>query len=278
MPKKSSVDKRQSKEIRKLTKKVRALEAPIEKKYFDTAYYQSVSGNSQTYVLNGVPPDKFATPVGPTPPGPAPPSGSVMANNYLQTRLGKRVSMKRITIKGTIRMQTDFNNPTPNTPPYNKDTYGRVRILVVRWPANDNAANSVPSDFLQDPPYNDPGQAQVINNQDKAITAFKKRNPLNKYDVLYDRVMNLQSYCQRVPLGAAASNAAPVYPFIRDVNIDLKLKHEAEWAVNENNDSCPNRNAICMYIIAGNSGMSTTPPTGNRFVPLLSTRLHFTDQ
>lgn len=269
--KNTSVDKRQSKEIRKLTKKVKALEAPIEKKYYDTAYYQPVAGNSQTYVLNSVPVDQFN---GST--------TSLVANNYLQSRLGKKISMTRVSIKGTIRIQTDFSQPTPSTPPYNADTFGKVRLLVVRWPTNDNAALSLPSDFLQDPPFNPAGTPQYVNNQDKSIVAFKKRNPLDKYDVLYDKVMSLQSFCQRVPLGAPAANAAPVYPFIRDVNIDLNLKHNAEWAVNENNSGAPNRNAVCLYIIAGNSGMTlTTPPTsqsGVRFIPLLNTRLHFTDQ
>ncbi|AXH74776.1 MAG: hypothetical protein [Geminiviridae sp.] len=266
MPKKSSVDKRQSKEIRKLNKKVKSLMAPIERKYHDVAFSQAVAGNSQTYVLNGVEAQTYNTP-------PAQ-SGSVVANTFLQSRLGKKITMNRIMIKGTIRIQPDFSQPTPSTPPYNTDTYGKVRLLVVRWPTNDNAANSLPSDFLQDPPY---PAAPVIANQDKSITAFKKRNPLDKYEVLYDKLYNLQSYCQRVPLGAPAANAAPVYPFIRDVNIDLKLKHNAEWAVAENtNPSTPNRNAICMYIIAGNSGMSPAQ-SNTRYIPLLNCRLHYTD-
>jgi len=252
--KKKSVDKRQSKDIKTLKKKVKALMAPIEKKFLDTAIVGTVASNNEVYCLNNV--------------RPATQDGTIVATNAaMSQRVGKMIHMNRIRIKGLVKIVANFTGAISGD-----NTIGRMRMLVVRWHENDGAATSLATDFLQPAAY--AAAAPPFAGQDDLIDGYKLKFPALRYDVLYDKVVSLQSYAQQIPLGAVACNAAPVYPPHYKVNIDLKLKHDARWASTESTTS-PTVNPICLYLIGANG--SATAGT-QRYSALLNARLNYTDE
>ncbi|AXH74409.1 MAG: hypothetical protein [Circoviridae sp.] len=251
--KKKSVDKRQSKDIKVLKKKVKALQKPIEKKFLDTPIVGTVASNNAVYVLNNV---RIASEDGTI----------TQTNENMSLRRGKSISMQRIRIKGLVKIVANFTGAISGD-----NTVGRVRMLVVRWHENDGAATSLATDFLTPADY--AGAAPPFAGQDDLIDAYKKKRPQLRYDVLYDKTVSLQSYAQQIPLGAVACNAAPVYPPHYKVNIDLKLKHDARWALQESTTS-PTQNPICLYVIGANG--SATAGT-QRYSTLLNARLNYTD-
>ena len=251
--KKKSVDKRQSKDIKVLKKKVKALQGPIEKKFLDTPIVGTVASNNAVYVLNNV---RIASEDGTI----------VQTNENMSRRRGKSVTMQRIRIKGLVKIVANFTGAISGD-----NTVGRVRMLVVRWHENDGAATSLATDFLTPANY---AATPPYAGQDDLIDAYKKKRPQLRYDVLYDKTVSLQSYAQQISLGAVACNAAPVYPPHYKVNIDLKLNHDARWAQQESTTS-PTQNPICLYVIGAN-GASTLGT--QRYSTLLNARLNYTDQ
>jgi len=251
---KRSTDKRQNKEIKKLKKDVKMLMAPLERKFLDVAMDGPVAGNSDVVILNNV--------------GRVIQDGTVPNQNAsMSQRVGKAIHMTRIRIKGFVSIVSPSLAAVP-TPGY-EDFIGRVRILLVRWHQYDASAISTPDDFLTAAAY-----PSTYSGEDAFIDGFKKKYPENNYDVLYDRVVNLQSPEQATasPVGGTA-NIVPVFAPRARVNIDLKLKHDANWAQIEETAS-PSQNSIAMYLIGGNGAPVTSTA---RFFKLLNSRLDFLD-
>ena len=211
---KSKIDSRQNKEIKTLKKKVKALEAPIERKFLDTPLTGAVGVaplSIESYLLNGVQPMKADGTV-------------VAANDAMSQRLGKSIHMNRIRLKGFVEIQGD---PTTASPDFD-DWIGRCRVMLVRWPQNELATSSGPKDFLKPAAY-----GAAYSTADSFIDAFKLKFPALRYEVLYDRTHNLQTQLaiQQATLAAGTGyGITSVYPSRAKVDIDIKLNHDADWA------------------------------------------------
>lgn len=247
---KKTVDRKQTKDIKVLKKKVKALEAPIERKFLDTAIDGYITANNETYVLNNV---QIADQ-----------DGTIVQNNLnMSKRVGKAIHMSRIRIKGVVGITGDQSTVGDFS-----DQKGRIRMVLVRWQENDAASVSVPSDFLVPALY-----GSTYSNEDALIDGYKRKFPANRYEVLYDRTVYLQTEYQRGASVAAGTPAAPVFPASARVSIDVKLNHDANWALVEN-AATPTQHPICLYLFASNQ----SPDVGTqRYTALLNSRLDYTD-
>ncbi len=251
---KRTTDKRQNKEIKKLKKDVKMLKAPIERKFLDVAMTGAVAGNSETFVLNNVPR--------------AIQDGTVPNQNAsMSARVGKSIHMSRIRIKGLIQII----GPTLSSgDPGYEDFIGRVRMCLVRWNQYDSSALSTPADFLTAAAY-----GASFSGEDAFIDGYKKKYPQRNYEVLYDKVVNLQSVTQAEAQGATAGEGSvtPVFPSRVRVNIDVKLKNDVHFAQVPETAS-PSQSSLCLYIFGGN-GLPV--PGTQRYFKLLNSRLDFLD-
>lgn len=257
---KRTTDRRQTKDIKVLKKKVKALEAPVERKFLDVPLTGEVGAaplSLEGYLLNGVQPMKADGTV-------------VAANDAMSQRLGKAIHMNRIRLKGFVEIEADTTIAAPDFGDY----IARARIMVVRWPQNDLANTSTPKDFLT--PANYGGTYSVA---DSLIDGFKKKFPAKRYDVLYDRTHNLQSPGQLSPATLAAGTGfgvTSVYPCRAKVDIDIKLNHDADWATVESAAGTPSQNALMLYVICGNG---VTDNDGQQsYKILVNSRLNYTDE
>lgn len=255
---KGKIDRRQNKEIKTLKKKVKALEAPIERKFLDTPLTGEVGAaplSIEGYCLNNVLPMKA--------------DGTVVAtNDAMSQRLGKAIHMNRLRLKGFVEIQGD---PTIATPDFG-DYIGRCRVMVVRWPQNDLANSSSPKDFLKPAAY---GAGYSV--ADTFIDGYKLKFPALRYEVLYDRTHNLQTATQLSATTLAAGTGygiTSVYPSRAKVDIDIKLKHDANWANVESLNN-PSQNPLMLYVICGNGA---TNEGEQRYTLLVNSRLNYTDE
>lgn len=251
---KRSTDRRQNKEIKKLKKDVKMLKAPIERKFLDVAMEGAIASSSETIVLNNV--------------GRVDQDGTVPNQNAsMSRRVGKSIHMSRIRIKGFVSIVAP--SLASGNPGY-EDFIGRVRMLLVRWHQNDASAISTPDDFLTAAAY-----GQSYSGEDAFIDGFKKKYPEKNYEVLYDKVVNLQAP-EQATQGPAQTNLGgmtSVFPPRARVNIDLKLNHDVNWAQVPETAS-PSQNSLALYLIGGNGA----PVVGTqRYFKLLNSRLDFID-
>lgn len=245
---KMKTDRKQNKEIKTLKKKVKALEAPIERKFLDVAMTGYLTANNETFVLNNV--------------GIADQDGTITNNNVnMSRRVGKAIHMTRLRIQGCVGIDADYSQ-SPNF----CDQEGRMRMVVLRWLQNDGAQVSTPKDFLTAANY-----GASYSPEDALIDGYKRKFPANRYEVLYDRVVYLQAPSQ-IGAGATQGNGA-VLPNVRKVDIDIKLKHDANWALQESSTS-PSQNPLCLYLFAGNHCDSLGT---QRYPILLNSRLDYVD-
>ncbi|AXH73249.1 MAG: coat protein [Cressdnaviricota sp.] len=256
---KRSTDRRQNKDIKVLKKKVKALEAPIERKFLDvplTGEIGSAPLSIEAYCLNQVQPLKA--------------DGTVVAtNDGMSQRLGKSIHMNRVRLKGFVEIQ---GNPTISSPDFG-DYIGRARVMVVRWPQNELANTSSPKDFLKPAAY-----GTSYSTADSFIDGYKLKFPALRYEVLYDRTHNLQTPTQLSPATLAAGTGygiTSVYPCRAKVDIDIKLNHDADWANVESASGTPSQNPIMLYVICGNGAIATGE---QRFTILVNSRLNYTDE
>ncbi len=256
---KTKTDTRQNKEIKTLKEKVKALEAPIERKFLDTPLTGEIGTSPlsiETYVLNNVLPLKA--------------DGTVVATNAgMSERLGKSIHMNRIRVKGFVEIQGD---PTTANPAFD-DYIGRCRVMLVRWPQNDLANSSGPKDFLQAAAY-----GNAYSTADSFIDGYKLKFPANRYEVLYDRTHNLQTQLALSQATLAAGigyGITSVYPSRAKIDIDIKLKHDADWARIESLNN-PSQNPICLYVICGNGGVNALG--SQRYLLQANSRLNYTDE
>jgi len=258
--KKRSVDKRQNKDIKVLKKKVKALEAPIERKFLDvpiTGEVGSAPLSVEGYLLNAVEPMAA--------------DGTVAtANDAMSQRLGKSIHMNRLRLKGFVEIVGDYTIAAPDYGDY----IARARVMVVRWPQNDLANTSTPKDFLKPAAY-----GATYSVADGLIDGYKLKFPAKRYEVLYDRTHNIQSATQLSPTTLAAGTGygiTAVYPSRAKVDIDIKLKHDADWANVESAAGTPSQNALMLYVICGNG---TTDNEGQQqYKILVNSRLNYTDE
>ncbi len=259
---KRTTDRRQNKDIKVLKKKVKALEAPIERKFLDTAHTGVVgtAGLSiEGYLLNDVEPMAADGTVATT-------------NKAMSQRLGKSIHMNRIRLKGFVEIEADLAGSGPAFVPQYGDYLGRARVMVVRWPQNDLANSSSPKDFLTPAGY--PTSYPVA---DTFIDGYKLKFPENRYEVIYDRTHNLQSAGQQAVSSLAAgtvTDVTAVYPCRAKVDVDIKLNHDADWAVVESASGCPSQNALMLYVICGNG---TIEEGAQKYNVLINSRLNYTD-
>jgi len=256
---KRSTDRRQTKDIKVLKKKVKALEAPIERKFLDTPLTGEVGAaplSIEGYCLNKVQPLKADGTV-------------VAANDGMSQRLGKSIHMNRVRLKGFVEIQ---GNPTLASPDFG-DYIGRARVMVVRWPQNELANTSSPKDFLKAAAY-----GATFSTADSFIDAYKLKFPAKRYEVLYDRTHNLQTATQLSPATLAAGTGygiTSVYPSRAKVDIDIKLNHDADWGNVESAAGVPNQNPIMLYVICGNGAIAEGE---QRYTLLVNSRLNYTDE
>lgn len=267
----ASIDAKQSKDIRKLKKKVMLLESPVERKWHRTAPLQlqnKDTGNYTTFpfkvCLNNVPNAAYG----------ATTSG---ASAMLQSREKKEISMTRLRIKGqlyNLDRTTDAATPTGSVTP---NQFSNVRVLIIRWPKSLTAPNTfTPDAYLS----GDPNTSQM-----RYVLAFYNREPGTNYDILHDKVYQLGSRYGETVKGIVAPDT--VYDGTGrgsinqkvNVNIDLKFKKPivARWPFNESVPGGAVENNICMYVVNDNANLSGTQTTSNVHFEY-NTMLDFLDQ
>lgn len=257
---KGKTDRRQNKEIKTLKKKVKALEAPIERKFLDVPLTGEIGSSPlsiESYLLNGVQPMKADGTV-------------VAANDAMSQRLGKSIHMNRIRLKGFVEIQGDPQQASPDFDDY----IGRCRVMLVRWPQNELATSSSPKDFLKPAAY-----GASYSTADSFIDGYKLKFPALRYEVLYDRTHNLQTALQQQPSPLAPTTGygiTAVYPSRAKVDIDIKLKHDADWANVESATGNPSQNPLMLYVICGNGGANALG--SQQYWLQVNSRLNYTDE
>lgn len=255
----ATVDAKQSKDIKKLKKKVKMLESPIERKWHRTAPQQlsdKDTGNYSTFPfkvsLNNVPV--------------APYDGTTSgASAMLQTREKKEISMTRLRVKGQLynldrTTSTDSGGTVSSVTP---NQFSNVRVIIIRWPKSLLYPNTfTPDSYLSA----DPNTSQLAY-----VLAFYNREPGTNYDILHDKVYQLGSRYGETVKGITAPDT--VYDGTGrgsvnqkvNVNIDLKFKKPivARWPFNESQIGGSVENNICMYVVNDNDNISGTQTTSN---------------
>lgn len=250
---KKSVDKKQSKQIKKNKEAIAALEAPIERKFFDTVTTIASAGglspitnvSASKYVINGIYPVDL--------------DGTVLGSyNSLSRRLGQKITMTKLRCKGTF-----LALPTALLPP--ETTFSemiQVRHLIVRFPntATKSGINIGIKEFIEPALYDITTTPDL--NAPTWVDGFRKVNPKYKYDILYDKTFKLSP--NRISGASAATAVGPVgeqyFPAQNGVsggtpsqvrfNINLDLNHVAEWGETENSNKMePSMNMIQHYFI-----------------------------
>lgn len=271
-----SIDKRQSKDIKKLKKKVANLEAPIERKFLDSVKDRQLTASDNitnwAHIVNKVKP-WAAT------------GSSASAENYLSSRLGKSITMKSLKIKGELYIDPeDYNTNSINT---------KVRILVVRYkcPGNTNTELCQPICYLKPAAYISGGPSPAppgagIGNI--YVEAFKNRTPVSPYEILYDKIHLLQnSLVESIYLPAPTApvplpnydtyNTIPTEHYRKTIDISIKLKNlEASWSDPANTQQQSATNQICVYAL---QNKTTVQITNGSAAPKLrvNCRLHYVD-
>lgn len=232
--KKGSTDQQQTKAIKKLDKKVKALEKPIERKFydleFDTVTPAPVAGTIQALTLNNVPPVAY--------------DGTITSNIKSQNcRMGMSISMTRLRIKGELRLPIDID---PNL------QKARVRLIVVRVKQSQSYSAVTPgfSNFIKSAKY-----LGTTPDGDAEIDGFKNPYPKRKYEILYDRVYKLDGVCKTVPaaVGPTVNSGTRTDPWRHALNINIKLNSDAKWG-DPTSVSGPSLNGLQMYWVANIKG------------------------
>lgn len=230
----TSVDRRQNREIKKLKKDIKSLTPADNNKFLDTNMYQSISSTTQTMILNNVQPINL--------------DGSVSsASASLSQRKGKRISIRSLHVKGVVY------NPSVTLSP---DDHCTVRMVIVRFPDDGATTNTGLDSCLT-------AQTGAL---DPYMFAFKDRMPKNPYEIVYDRVFNLQ---------AAYQSAAQQYPTDKwRVNINKKIyfrgkAQDTRWGEIESVSS-PSENALAVMLISDSAAVSHPAVS-------LNFRLHYQD-
>ncbi|AXQ66416.1 MAG: coat protein [Cressdnaviricota sp.] len=224
---KSNVDKRQTRAIRTLKKKVKALEAPVELKYLYTLIQQpnigGVSAIART--LNLVKPWN---------------SSSTTANNTrLSQREGATIAMRRYMLKGKLKIPFP-----PAGASVDREMATRVRFIYVYYP--DEPPGSNINDILETSTGND------------YVDYFYKRNGRLKYRVLKDVTFSLEpNYWNYSDPATAAqqfsgmASTKPAFVSIRH-SLDLtKLPDEgrARW---KDALEVPALGQVCLFMMSDN--------------------------
>lgn len=225
---KSNVDRRQTRAIRTLKKKVKALEAPVELKYVYTLVQQpEIGGTSATSLtLNLIRPWD---------------SSSTTSNNErLKSREGSTIAMRRYMLKGKLKIPFP---PAGST--VDREMATRVRFIYVYYP--------------DEPPGNNIADILETSTGNDYVDYFYKRNGRLKYTVLKDVIFSLEpnywNYSDpATPTNESYSGMAstkPAFVTIRH-SLDLtKLPDEgrARW---KDATQVPAMGQLCLYTMSDN--------------------------
>lgn len=223
---KKTVDAKQTKAIRTLKKKVRALEAPIEMKYAYEELNTGVitGGGAVTKTINLIRPWD---------------SSSTTANNSrLNFREGDKVTMKRFTMRGKLKLPY-------NTQSVTRQATTRVRFIYVYYEDYNGGVCNI-ADILETSIGVD------------LVDYFYKRNGRLRYKILKDVTMNLQpdyyNYAD-VPNNnvkfSGLQSTKPSFHTIRH-SLDLsKLPRQGEACWNDAT-ALPRMGQICLYMMSDN--------------------------
>jgi len=244
---KRSTDQKQDKAIQKLTKKVKSLEKPIERKFFEATTTQAalVGGTAQLFTLNAVPPVSY--------------DGTTATNlKSNSARMGQSISMTKLRIRGQVYLPQTVD-PTEQSV--------RVRMLVVRVKNSQSYTVTTPgwNNFIM------PAKYGPTYNNDALVDGFKNPYPSRKYEILVDRTFYLQGVNQTVgvsPTPTLNQNSGTATEKHRiPININIKLNSEASWAGSPSS-SMPQKNGLVCYFMSNIDGP----------LFLLNSRLNYLDE
>lgn len=243
---KRSTDQKQDKAIKKLTKKVKDLEKPIERKFYDIVYEGSAmtAGTADLFAINSVPVVRY--------------DGTTAANLKSQSaRLGQSISMTKLRIRGQVYV--------PQTIDVN-DQAVRVRMLVCRVKCSQSYTSTTPgwTNFIT------PAKYSATFNDDALVDGFKNPFPAYKYEILYDKTFWLQSTNQLVPVSGVPTltpTGTSTEKFRAPINVNIKLNSQASWAASPGS-SMPQTNGLVCYFQTNIDGP----------IFLLNSRLNYLDE
>jgi len=226
---KKSVDTKQNASIRKLKKEVKALQAPIEKKYLYQQLDQlGINSLATSQTINLIRP--WA-------------SDATNANELrLNTREGDKVTMKMFMLRGKLEIPYP---PLDNTVDRRMPT--RCRFIYVYYP-DEPPGNNI-DDILEIPTIPSPD----------LVDCFYKRNGRLKYKILKDITYSLEpNYWQYSNPASATTetfsgmtSTKPAFITLRH-NIDLsKLPQMGQACWNDNNP-VPRLGQVCLYTMTDN--------------------------
>lgn len=230
-PRQKKVDLKQNRAIRKLTKKVKALEAPIETKFnYEIITQFGINTTATAQTLNLIRPWDSAAP------------GPSANENRLKQREGQKVSMLRFMLKGKLEIPYP---PLDNTVDRRMPT--RCRMIYVYYPAQAPGNNI--DDILHIP------SSPTIG----LVDAFYKRNGQLKYKILKDVVYSLEPNYWQYSNPASAStetfsgmtSTKPAFITLRH-NFDLsKLPNNGELCFDDQL-AVPALGQIVLYTMTDN--------------------------
>ncbi len=200
LSRKGRTDRRQSKEINTLKKKVKQLQAPVEMKNHDFGFTDVIKFPTSTtggliYCLNDVDiwdPNEI--------------NQALRNEKSLETRQGMSICCKTLQMRGRISIAPLSKSASTNM--------ARIRMLIVRMPQQGWSGSVLKAADILDGDVN----AGAIY-----VDSLRKLYPAYKYQILYDKRITLQAPYQ-FPISANIDQyGVPIYKPTHEVNIKLPL-------------------------------------------------------